>query len=174
LKSLVEKYVDEEHRKIIIWGSHPSVLNKIAKVFEKYKPLVVHGDESTSLKRSERMTEVNKFKSDPNTKMLICNYVLATSISLIEFTAQVYWDLTSDIDSWVQSKKRFQGPLQKEKVITHHLLFDKTIDNYIYYDVLLQKSKVKDAISNKENLSLEDYKAIFNPSRNFYIEGDKV
>lgn len=174
LKSLVEKYVDEEKRKIIIWGSHPSILNKIGKVLESYKPLVVHGDEATSIKRENRMFEVNKFKADPNSKILICNYVLATSISLIEFTAQIYWDLTSDIDSWVQSKKRFQGPLQKERVFTHFLLFDKSIDNYIYYDILLQKGKVKDAISTKEDLSLDDYKAIFNPSRNFYIEGDRV
>ena len=174
LKSLVEKYVDEEERKIIIWGSHPSVLNKLGKVYEKYKPLVVHGDESTSLKRKERMDTVNKFKADPSSKMLICNYVLATSISLVEFTAQVYWDLTSDIDSWVQSKKRFQGPMQKSKVFTHHLMFDKSIDNYIYYDILLQKGKVKNAISDKESLSLADYRSIFNPSRNFYLEGDRA
>lgn len=174
LKSLVEKYIDEENKKIIIWGSHPAVLNKLGQIFSKYKPLVVHGDEATSLKRKDRIAEVNKFKTDSNSKMLICNYVLATSISLIEFTAQVYWDLTSDIDSWSQSKKRFQGPMQKEKVFTHYLMFDKSIDNYIYYDILLQKGKVKNAISSKENLSLEDYKSIFNPSRNFYLEGNRV
>lgn len=174
LKSLVEKYVDEENRKVIIWGSHPAILNKIAELFPKYKTLVVHGDESTSVKRSERMNTVNKFKAEPDSQILICNYVLATSISLVEFTAQIYWDLTSDIDSWVQSKKRFQGPLQKNKVFTHHLLFDKSIDNYVYYDVLLKKGKVKDAISNKENLSLDDYKAIFNSSRNFFLDGERA
>lgn len=174
LKSLVEKYVDEENRKVIIWGSHPAILNKIAQLFPNYKTLVIHGDEATSIKRSERIAVVNKFKTEPDSQILICNYVLATSISLVEFTAQIYWDLTSDIDSWVQSKKRFQGPLQKQRVFTHHLLFDKSIDNYVYYDVLLRKGKVKDTISNKENLSLDDYKAVFNSSRNFFLDGERA
>lgn len=170
LKSLIEKYVDEEGRKVIVWSNHPRVLNKLAEVFSSYNPCVIHGDEKTSVKREERVERINQFKKDPNQKILFTNKVLSTSISLVECSVNIYWDVPSDPDIFEQSRKRVQGPLQQFKIDTNILMFDKSVDLYLYYEILLKRQSMKGLISMKDKLTLDDYKNILNPKREYFIE----
>jgi len=170
LKSLFEKYIDDEDRKVIVWSNHPRVLNGLAEIFSNYNPCVIHGDEKTSVKRENRIDRVNEFKNDPKQKILFTNKVLSTSISLVECSVNIYFDVPSDADYFEQSRKREQGALQKKEIYTNILMFDKSVDLYLYYEVLLKKQTMKGLISMKDKLGLEDYKNILNPKREYFIE----
>lgn len=170
LKSLFEKYIDDEDRKVIVWSNHPRVLNGLAEIFSSYNPCVIHGDEKTSVKRENRIDRVNEFKNDSKQKILFTNKVLSTSISLVECSVNIYFDVPSDADYFEQSRKREQGALQKKEIYTNILMFDKSVDLYLYYEVLLKKQTMKGLISMKDKLGLEDYKNILNPKREYFIE----
>lgn len=169
LESLVEKYM-EEGRKIVIWGSHPKVLNTIAEYFKKYKPYVVHGDLKTSIKKSKRHDTVEDFKKSVDRNILISSYVLSTSINITEATRQIYFDLPLDSDNFSQSKKRIYRQGQKEPVITHYLLLNNTVDIYIWFCILHAKDLKKKTLSSKQTLELDDYKEVFNAKAESYLD----
>ncbi len=167
-KSLLEKYIDEEGKKVVIWGSHPKVLNQLAEVLKKYNPIVIHGSEG-SVKKEERDTYVKKFKTDKKCKVLLASYVLSTSITLTEASRQIYFDVSLNSDNHHQSKKRIHGPTQKELIITNHLLFNNSIDIYIYFEILQDRLRKKTVIGSKEKLSHEDYRKVFNAKAESYL-----
>lgn len=169
IDSLVEKYVDEENRKIVIWGSHPKVLNALADYLKKYNPYVVHGSEDSSVKKSDRFELVQDFRKNKKRNILITSYVLSTSINIVEATRQIYFDLPLDSDFLVQSKKRIHRQGQKEPVITHYLLYNNSIDIYVWNEILMRKNNTKNLLSSKEELSLEDYKTVFAAKAESYL-----
>ena len=174
LSSLLDKYINEQGKRVIIWSVHPQLLNKLAEKLSKYKPLVIHGDASTSVKKNERMNELNAFKKDSNRKILLTNKVLSTSISVTECCRQIYWDVPLNSDDFEQSIERPRGPMQKETVETNILLFSKSVDIYTWFEILCKKSNVRKAILEKDTLSTQDLKKMLNPDKKYYIDGIEV
>lgn len=171
LDSLVEKYCVDENRKIIIWSVHPQILNNLKKRYSKYKPCVIHGDSKTSVEKSERMNVLNEFKSDKDSKILLTNSVLSTSISIVECTRQIYYDLPLSSDTFNQSKERIRGAKQKEETQTDILLFDRSVDLYIWNEILQKKEKTRKAMLDKGVVDINDFKNLLNPKREYYIDG---
>ena len=174
LSSLLDKYINEQGNRVIIWSVHPQLLNKLSEKLSKYKPLVIHGDASTSVKKNERMNELNAFKKDSSRKVLLTNKVLSTSISVTECCRQIYWDLPLNSDDFEQSIERPRGPMQKETVETNILLFSKSVDIYTWFEILCKKSNVRKAILEKDTLSTQDLKKILNPDKRYYVDGVEV
>ena len=174
LLSLLDKYINEQGNRVIIWSVHPQLLNKLSEKLSKYKPLVIHGDASTSVKKNERMDELNAFKKDPSRKVLLTNKVLSTSISVTECCRQIYWDLPLNSDDFEQSIERPRGPMQKETVETNILLFSKSVDIYTWFEILCKKSNVRKAILEKDTLSTQDLKKMLNPDKRYYVDGVEV
>lgn len=174
LKSLLDKYINEQGKRVIIWSTHPSVLNELGKELAKYKPLIIHGDASTSVKKDERIDELNAFKKDPTRKILLTNKVLSTSISVTECSRQIYWDIPLNSDDLEQSMERIRGPKQTEQTETNFLLFSKSVDLYIWYEIIKKKSNVRKAILEKQELKIEDFKKMLNPDKKYYVEGTEV
>ena len=174
LKSLLDKYINEQGKRVIIWSTHPSVLNELGKELEKYKPLIIHGDASTSVKKEDRIDELNAFKKDSTRKILLTNKVLSTSISVTECSRQIYWDLPLNSDDLSQSMERVRGPMQKEQTETNFLLFSKSVDLYIWFEILKKKSNVRKVILEKQELTMEDFKKMLNPDKKYYVEGTEV
>lgn len=172
LKSLLEKYIDEENNRVVIWSTHPSILNMLADKLKKYKPLVIHGDANTSVKKKDRNDELEMFKKDNSRKILLTNKVLSTSISIVECNRQIYWDLPLNSDDLSQSMERVRGPMQTTETETNILLFSNSIDLYIYNEILSKKSKVRDVILSKEYIDVKDFKNMLNPPRKYNIEGE--
>lgn len=168
LKSMLERYIDDEGRKVVVWSNHPMVINELGKVFNKYDPIIIHGDESTSVKRKMRDKLIQDFRTNNNKHLLICSYVLNSSIDLYEATREVYWDNITDNDKRDQSKKRLWRLGQLESVKSHYFLFDKSIDIYCYYEILCRKNKVRNLLMEKNKLSLEDYATVFNAKAQYY------
>lgn len=167
LSSLLDKYINEENRKVVLWGSHPKVLENLSKYFKKYNPITIHGQ--SEIEKEERVAYVNKFNSDNDCKLLICNYVLATSIT-IKATKNIYFDIPVNSDNFMQSKKRIHGPMQKEEVESIYLLFNNSIDIYIYYNILQDRLAKKNILSNKEEVDLQVYKEIFSAKAESYLQ----
>ena len=172
LLSLLDKYINEQGKRVIIWSVHPQLLNKLGEKLSKYKPLVIHGDASTSVKKNERMDELNVFKKDSSRKILLTNKVLSTSISVTECCRQIYWDLPLNSDDFQQSIERPRGPMQKETVETNILSFSKSVDIYTWFEILCKKSNVRKAILEKDTLSTQDLKKILNPDKRYCVDGN--
>lgn len=172
LDSLVDKYCNEENRKIIIWSVHPQILNNLKLRYKKYKPCVIHGDSKTSVEKSERMNVLNDFKIDDDSKILLTNSVLSTSINITECTRQIYYDLPLSSDTFNQSKERIRGAKQKEETITDILLFDRSVDLYIWNEILQKKEKTRKAMLDKTIMEMSDFKNLLNPKREYYIDGE--
>lgn len=174
LTSLLDKYINEQGKRVVIWSTHPSILNELGKELVKYKPLIIHGDSDTSVKRKERIDELNAFKKDPTRKILLTNKVLSTSISVTECSRQIYWDLPLNSDDLEQSMERVRGPMQKEQTETNFLLFSKSVDLYIWFEIIKKKSNVRKVILEKNSLSMDDFKKMLNPDKKYYVDGNEV
>lgn len=174
LTSLLDKYINEQGNRVIIWSTHPSILNELGKELSKYKPLIIHGDASTSVKKEERIDELNAFKKDSTRKILLTNKVLSTSISVTECCRQIYWDLPLNSDDLEQSMERFRGPMQKVQTETNFLLFTQSVDLYIWFEILIKKSNVRKVILEKDYLTMNDFKNMLNPDKKYYVEGNRV
>jgi SNF2 family DNA or RNA helicase len=166
--SMLDQMINNENKKTIIWCNYPRVINELKLVYKKYDPIVIHGDEKTSVKRLERDKTIQEFRTNNNKHLMICSYVLNSSIDLYEATRQIYWDNITDNDKRDQSKLREWRLGQKEAVKSYYLLFDNSIDIYIYNEILLKKGNVRNLMINKKELTLEDYKAVFNAKAQSY------
>jgi len=147
---------------VILWTIYPRTANLLAKALKKYKPLVVHGEESTSVKKEDRAKVVDAWKKDPEQKLAIFSYVLATSINITEVNRQLYFDNTLDSDPRDQSLGRTRRATSKEPTITVYLLYDKSIDIYVYFNILEAKSTVKRTLNARGEVSLDLFKKVFN------------
>jgi hypothetical protein len=162
LESLLQKHCKEQNEKIIVWCKYPRLINPLVDYFSSYKPYKIHGNVKTSVKREDRIEELEDFKKSKTRNILFSNQVLSTSISITEATIQIFFDLPLDNDPFEQCKARITGPLQKKETMTYYLLFNNSMDIYIRENLLSTKQGVKDILSSKEELDLDDYKEIFN------------
>jgi len=167
VESLLDKYINEENRKVIIWSNHPIVINNLGKILNKYHPIIIHGDEKSSMKKDERHSEVQDFRKNPKKNLLITSYVLNSSIDIPEATRTIYWDLIADNDKFNQSKKRHHRMGQKETTITHYLMFDQSVDVYIWNEILEAKENVRRVMTSLGKLDIEFCKRLFNSKAQF-------
>ena len=163
LQSLIEKHKDE---KIIVWCTHPKICDDLAVIFEKLNPVVIHG----GVKAEDRQVLLNKFKSDKTSKILFANKVISTSITIVEATVNVYFDLPMNSDDYSQSKERIRGMKQTKDVKTYILQFVNSIDEYLYHEIVMKKDKTRRAILDTKNVSMAQMKLLLNPPRNYYVE----
>ena len=175
LKSILEDRIEDKGKRAILWCNSPRTMQKLGEIFKKYNPYVVSGNETLcGIKRDERANVIEKIKTDENCKLLIANQVLSTSVSFWLYSINIYWSVPMDTDFYAQSVRRINGSGQREKQIeTIHLLYSKSIDNYLYEN-LIAKVKVKkyfDSLSDNDEIPMETLKDILNPKHLFTIEG---
>lgn len=174
LNSLLERLIKDENKKVILWCNSPKSMQMLNKIYAKYNPICIHGDEQLcGIKRDERNEWVKRAREDKDIKLLISNQVLSTSITLTEFKAQIWWSLPLNADYLHQANQRIQGPTQKDNIETIYLLFAKSIDNYIYNDIIKNRLGKKEFLDNSDKeISMLELKEIFNPKKMFTVEGE--
>ncbi len=122
--SLLQRLVDEENRKVIVWSGHPGTLNRLAEHYISYEPYVIHGEI-----KEDRDQILEDFKTSKMRNVLFASYlVIGRSKNIIESTAAIYWDRSWDLDVWLQSKKRQDRLTQKNRVFIYKLLCLGTLD----------------------------------------------
>lgn len=176
LKSILEDRIENNGKKVILWCNSPRSMTDLGKIFTKYNPIVVNGNEKLcGIKREERGDIIERIKTDENCNLLIANQVLSTSVSFWQYSVNIYWATPIDTDYYAQSIRRINGNGQKEKQIeTIHLLYAKSIDNYLYENLTnqLKIKKYFDSIGDNDEMPMELLKNILNPKHLFTLEGE--
>lgn len=165
LDSLLDEYCNEQGKKVIIWSSHPYIIEMLRKHLEKYNPVAVHGEISVprGMKKNEYVSSlVDKFKTDPKVKILIASILmLSTSQNIVEAPRAIYFDRTWSFTDLDQSIKRNHRIGTKEEVIVNFLLAEKSLD--LRQDrVLDQRQLIDKDLLKYDSLSKDQWKSLFN------------
>ena len=164
IQSLVEKYIYDEKRKVIIFDYHPVTIESLAKLFSQHNPLTIHGQNKIPKNMSEseyRDTIINEFKTEKSRNLLIASSkVLSTAVNLQESTRAIYFSRDYSFLSWIQSQKRLHRIGQKESVIINPIIFEDSLD--IRLDKALEeKNDLDKSLFLKESLKKEEWQKIF-------------
>ena len=131
--SLIEKYANEG-RKIILWSSHPKIIDALWGKFSKYKPYRLHGQ--TAARKGESVAERNAavcsgFIKDRESLLLIANPdCLSTAVNLVEVTRMVFWDRPWKAIRYIQALKRSNRIGSTEPLIVNNLICFNSIEEY--------------------------------------------
>lgn len=179
LKSILEDRIDDKGKNVILWCNSPRTMKKLTEIFAKYNPICVNGNEQLcGVKRNERTDIIDEIKTNEKCRLLIANQVLSTSVSFWRFTVNIYWAVPIDPDYYAQSKRRICGDKshQTSDVETIHLLYNRSIDNYLYENIVNQNTKKKyfDNMDDNAEISMQELKEILNPKHQYTIEGDEI
>lgn len=158
IESLFEENPDQ---KIVIWEDHPHSINRLAKLFKKYNPIVVHGEvKSVGEKYKWRDDQVQLFKNDKDRKLLIANPTTLGTGQNLQFVSNViYFSRNADFVNWDQSLSREERIGMIGEVTYWILLIDKSLD--IHIDTVLNNKEVLDRLYLKQGLTTKDCKDIF-------------
>lgn len=178
--SIIEKNV-AEGKKTILWSGHPTIIDSLAREFEKFHPLALHAN--TVVNKGESVAErndavVEAFKQDKKCWLLIANYsCLKTSVNITEAPRQIYWDRLWDAETFLQACRRSYRIGQTERVIINPLIFvnsleeeqDKELNKRIDFNSkvwIKEITELKDEFLD-EPLTLEKCKEIFTGNSSF-------
>ena len=179
LKSILEDRIEEKGLNCILWCNYPRTMSILEKVFSKYNPICVNGNEKLcGIKRNERDDVIERIKTDEKCRLLISNQVLSTSVSFWRLSVNIYWSVPIDADYYSQSIRRVMGDkqFQKNDVETIHLLFDQSIDEYLFENIehRLARKNYFDANNDSDEIPMNELKKILNPRHKFDLEGNKI
>lgn len=149
--------LDHPKEKGIIWAIHPDSINRLAKRYSKYNPIVITGE----TKQEDRFPLIEEFKKGDH-QLLIANIMcLNTSVTITEATFQVYVERSFDFTTYDQSTARAYRIGQTKDFSSYLLIYDRSLD--VLLDKALQdKGTLVKGLVSKEFLSQEQWKKIFN------------
>jgi SNF2 family DNA or RNA helicase len=161
--SLVYKYIREGH-KVIIWSGHPRTIESLAKHYEKYMPIIIHGQNkigSNMTVNEWRDQQIELFKNDESKKLLIGSYkVMGMAINLTEICRNIYFDRSYDLKEWLQSIKRTHRFGQDSRVIVNPIIIEESLDERLDR-MLEQKEDINSHLFDRSRMSMEEWKALF-------------
>jgi SNF2 family DNA or RNA helicase len=163
--SLLEKYIIDQKKKVILWSAHPYIIDTLYEKFKKFKPIKIHG--GIEMEKGESVAGrnariCNEFLSS-GCPLLIANHsVLKTSVNLTAVTRNIYWDLPMEQDVLFQTIKRSHRIGTTEPVITNFLLFPGTIEENLYYGILDKNEFNERAWAKNQPMTVVDLKRLFN------------
>lgn len=164
LDSLLEEYCDIEGKKVIVWSSHPLVMDILETHLKKYNPVKVHGQipiPSGKAKTDYIDSLVEEFKKNPKRKVLLASLLmLATSQNIVEAPRAIYFDRTWNFTDLDQSIKRNHRIGTTEPVIVNFLIAEKSLDIRLD-NVLARRSILDQDLTKFDSLSAEQWKALF-------------
>ena len=171
--SLLEKYTNEK-RKIILWSSHPKIIDILCEKFSQYKPYKLHGQ--TVVNKGESVAErnasiCNDFCNDKSSFLLIANpSCLSTAVNLIPVTRMIFWDRVWRAITYMQGIKRANRIGSTEPLLVNNLICFSSIEEYQnaeiekrleFNDDLWENNKnVEDTLDNRDVLYLKEIKQI--------------
>lgn len=164
LTSLLEKYVNEEGKKTIIWSSHPLTIKQLGEYYKKYNPIIIHGEMEIPLgvsKEEYRDSLVEKFKKDKKHKILIASsLMLARAVNLVEAPRAICFDRGWNFEIWEQLSKRNHRIGSTETVVLDSIILENTLEERL--DRVLEKREDIDKNLLKYNsLSKEQWERLF-------------
>lgn len=164
LTSLLETYIKEENRKVILWTGHPKTANELVKHYSKYEPFCIHGQ--TEIPKGRSQTEfrnelLEEYKNSKTRHLMIASYkVLSSAVNIVESTRSIYFDRSFDYTEWAQSIKRNHRIGQTETVLVNPFIVEDTI-SVLLEKALQKKDDINRNLFKRESLSQSEWKKIF-------------
>ena len=157
--AILEDEVDDKENRGIIWYIHPLTKDALLERYKNYNPILI----TSEMDDEERFKKVEEFKKDKSHKVLIASeYILSTSVTLIECTFAVYLETAFSFETYKQSTGRIYRIGQKEKVRIYHIYYENTVDTF-HMTSLASKKDLTDFLFSKKKpiLSLTQIKKMF-------------
>jgi hypothetical protein len=167
LEGALEDYFNISNKKVIIFDNHPLTLELLSKKFQKYHPLMIHGQLNDT--EEERFQKQNNF-NDPKSKNRL--FLLSTKIGGPGFNLHkhcskaIAWSLPYDTVLFLQMQDRVHRITSEEDVTFEPLILDKTID-VLRFNKNMGRVNINDVFLNK-TLNEKDILEIFNGVFNSY------
>lgn len=163
-ESLLEKFIDEEEKKVIIWSGHPLTIKQLGEHFKKYDPVLIHGGLETpkGLDRNDLIDQlVESFKKEKKHRLLIASYyMIARAVNIVEAPRAICFDRPYDFEIWDQMTKRNHRYGSTETVLIKPLLIENSIDER-QDRVLKTREKIDKDLLKYDSLSKEQWKKLF-------------
>lgn len=139
-----------EGRKVLIWSSFVRNIETLKVMLATYQPAVAYGDvpsaSSSSYDGMSRETELDRFRNDPNCKVLLANpAAIGEGISLHhECHDAIYLDRTFNAGQFLQSVDRIHRLGLEQDSVTNivFLLTENTIDEVVLDRVNLKAANL--------------------------------
>ena len=144
------------YERIIIWTSFVGNIAELAERYERFSPVVLHGEVSSQA----RDHVVKSFRQSKDVKLLIANPAAAREgLTLTEANIAIYVDRTFNLVDYLQSQDRIHRISQQRACEIILLIGRTTIDEFIDFSLeqkhrLAQFSQQDSAKINAEDLAL--------------------
>jgi len=126
LDLIVQKIVEHEKKKLIIWSFYRASFRQLFERYKKHFPIVLSGDTSAS----ERAEAVQAFQKDPNVRVCIANPAAAgAGITLHAASDAAYLSFSNQAAHFLQSIDRIHRRGQSALDTNYHIIVcDDTIE----------------------------------------------
>jgi superfamily II DNA or RNA helicase len=149
LKSTLEDYIDNLNEKVIIFDNHPVTLSKLADMFSKYNPLVLHGQLKDDAKERQRKIDLFNDKKSLNKLFLISTQIGGAGLNLHYACRRIiFYTLPNDATLTRQAQDRIYRVTSEHDSIVEMLIFDHSID-LIRYNRNISRIELNDNFLNK-------------------------
>lgn len=157
LEDLLEKYIEEEHKKTIIWCYHPLSIQYLTEHFKKYNPVSINNDIK---KIEDRDYHINLFKNNIDNKLLILSFlVFKEGINLNEASRVIYFERDYSLVNYNQSYFRNLSIDNKDEIIYNVFIANKTLE--VSQDYILENKINLNKSDDSEIMDLNRLKNIF-------------
>jgi len=157
LEDLLEKYIEEEHKKTIIWCYHPLSIQYLTEHFKKYKPVSINNDIK---KIEDRDYYINLFKNNKDNKLLILSFlVFKEGINLNEASRVIYFERDYSLVNYNQSYFRNLSIDNKEEIIYNVFIANNTLE--VSQDYILENKITLNKSDDTEIMDINNLKNMF-------------
>ena len=162
LDDVLDDRVGELDQKVMVFYYHPLTKEALVPHLKKYDPHVV----SAELSRSERMEEVERFKSSRDSRVLLLSIKCAsTSITVTEAKSIVFFETGWDGIDYDQACGRNHRPGQDEVTHIYDLRLARSYD-LLQFENLRTKGEVIRKLLARGSLSEDGWRDLFAGSTN--------
>jgi hypothetical protein len=108
LKSLIHRYIDDYKEKLIVYAIHPKTLDMLNNQFEKYNPLLIHGELNVKDKNLDREEKKRLFNEDDKYKIFFISALAsARGINLQKKCRRIFvYEIPNDAERFEQLSGR--------------------------------------------------------------------
>jgi len=147
LDRLVEELVIKKSKKVVIWSYFRLSLDEIAKRYSEYGVVRIDG---TVLRIEDRLSAVEKFQKDPQTRIFVGNAAAAgAGITLTAAHHAIYESFSNQAAHYMQSADRIHRRGQTEQVISHVLIASNTIEEHEFQRLLRKEQRGKELLGDR-------------------------
>lgn len=147
LDVLLEELVERQSKKIVIWSFFRRSLQSIAERYAHYGVARIDGSVS---RIEDRITAIQNFQHDPNTRLFIGNAASAgAGITLTSAHHAIYESFSNQAAHYMQSVDRIHRRGQTNNVTYHVLLSKNTIEEHEFNRILDKERASRDLLGDR-------------------------